>query len=254
MNRDPRDPAGIDELSRAWAEADAIDFANEAEAAAADPERIWRVAAGESSDGEVEALALAAATDSRISLAWRLARELGAGDDATESERATRARPGTPRPARGAWRAWPIAAALAATVLVAIGIELLRPDRRAPDSIWRDGAADASLVSPSEDGARRPRGAFVLRWRGGDEPSTRYTVRVTTDDLGLVYEVSDLAASQVTVPEAALSAWPAGTTLYWQVEARGPDGRLRASPAVRVVIADREPREAIEGIDKERRP
>lgn len=237
MNRDPRDPAGIDELSRAWAEADAVDAADEAEAAA-DPERIWRVATGESSDGEVRALALAAATDSRISLAWRLARELGAGDEATKAARATPARPEALRPARGIWRAWPIAAALAATVLVAVGLRLLEPDRREPDSIWRDGAAGDSLVSASEDGARRPRGAFVLRWRGGDEASTRYTVRVTTDDLELVYEVSDLGASQVTVPEAALAAWPAGTTLYWQVEARGPDGRLRTSPAVRVVLAD----------------
>lgn len=257
MSRDDaREPAEIDDLARAWAAADAVDaFAAEPDAAkgTADPERIWRAAAGESSAEEIRALARDATTDPGLSLAWRLARELGAGGE--ESDHA----PGavapidrTPRVWRQ-WRPWPIAAALAAAVLVVVGLRLLAPDGPAPEPVWRDGdaiggggggggiGASATLVPEGGDGALLPRGAFVLRWREPGthrDPSTRYTVRITTADLGLVYEDSDLESPHASVPEAALAPWPAGTTFYWQVEARSPDGGRISSPAVRVVLAD----------------
>lgn len=254
MSRDDgREPAELDGLARAWTAADAADaFQAELDISkrSADPERIWRAAAGESSTEEVRALAREATTDPGVSLAWRLARELAAAE---EAERAPVAAAPIDRSlsARRLWRPWPVAAALAAAVLVVVGLRLLAPLGPAP--VWRDGdtigggggvggvGASATLVPEGEDGALLPRGAFVLRWREPGthrDPSTLYTVRITTADLGLVYEDSHLESPHATVPETALAPWPAGTTFYWQVEARSPDGGRISSPAVRVVLAD----------------
>jgi hypothetical protein len=242
---DAPEPAEIDVLARAWTAADAADAFDaglDASSAAADPERIWRAAAGESSAEEIRALAREASKDPGVSLAWRLARELGAGAEAVDAPRGTEASVTSidrSRLGRRLWRPWPIAAAIAAAVLVVVGLRLLGPF--GPEPVWRGGdpsAGSQTIVPASEDGALRPRSAFTLHWLGAGEPATRYTVRVTTSDLELLYEALDLESLHATVPEAALAPWPAGTTFYWQVEARSPDGRRTSSPAVRVVLAD----------------
>jgi hypothetical protein len=257
---DERPSPEIDDLARAWAEADAADASDASDAADASdasdasntdegvpgPERIWNAAAGTASAEEIRELALQAATDPRVAIAWRLARELGAGSEELDPALAPQAQIDRSPPAglarggirRGIWRPWPVAAALAAALLVVVGLRFLAPVGPSPEPGWREGETSELLVPEGGDGAVRPRADFALRWRGVVEPSTRYTLRITTGDLRLVYEAFDLESPEATVPEEALAPWPAGTTLYWQVEARMPDGRRVSSPSVRVVLAD----------------
>jgi hypothetical protein len=226
------EPAKLDELARAWAEADLAEADLDA-LSEASTERILRAAAGEASAEEIEALARVAASDPGTSFAWRLAQGL-------RDEPAAPALVALPAPAPSAppriWRPGRIVAALAAAVLVAAGLGLFLPDRDEPR--WREGDSGFERAVASEDGARRPRAALLLRWQQLPDPATRYAVRVSTADLKPVFEADDLVATEITVPETALAPYPAGTTLYWQVEARGPDGALRTSPAVRVVLDD----------------
>jgi hypothetical protein len=232
MSDERREGANLDDLARSWAEADLAEADLEA-LSEESTERILRAAAGEASAAEIEALARAAATDPATSFAWRLAR--GLRDEPRATALAAVPAPATAAPGRS-WRPGRIAAALAAALLVALGLGIFLPDR--PDPGWRAGGPDLELVPSGEDGARRPRAALLLRWQQLPDPATRYAVRVTTGDLELVFQAEDLVAKEITVPESALVPYPAGTILYWQVEARGPDGTLQTSPAVRIVLAD----------------
>lgn len=237
MSRDPRaDAAAIEELARAWSAADAAELA--ASAPAGDAERIWRAAAGEASGDEVRRVVLEAATEPATALALRLARELGAGAEADAAALEAAAPPPSTRPL---WRLWPAAAAVAVVLAAVVGLRWLAPGPTPPPA-WRTGETAAALIDPGEEGAVKSRRAFTLRWRADLLPEARYTVRVTTSDLTPVHEAVDLEVPEATVPESALAAFPAGTTLYWQVEARTPDGRLFTSRTVRVVLAE-EPRE-----------
>jgi hypothetical protein len=237
----------LDDLARAWAAADALDVVDadlvpaEIDGGAEDPERIWSAAAGESSPEEMQALAQQAASDPRLALAWRLARELGAGSGEADRVRAGVGAVDRSLPVRRGWRVWQVAATLAAALLLVAGLLLLVPPGPAPEPAWRNGDSSARLLPEIEDGASRPRAAFVLQWREAGtprDPATRFSVRLTTADLRVVYEDSDFATPRATVPEEALAAWPARTTFYWQAEARLPDGRRISSPAMRIVLAD----------------
>src|SRR5690606_37978838 len=128
-------------------------------------------------------------------------------------------------------------AAVAMIVVAVVGLRWLAPPTT-PEPAWRAGETTADLIAPGEEGARKSRSDFTLRWRADRLPEARYTVRVTTSDLTPVHEASDLEVAETTVPESALAALPDGTTLFWQIEARTPDGRLLTSPAVRVVLGD----------------
>lgn len=226
------DDGKIEEIARAWAAADAAELG--AAAPAGDAEGIWRAAAGEATAEQVRRLALEAAAEPATALALRLARELGAGAELDEVALEAVA----PVPAaRPAWRLWPAAAAVAAVLAAVVGLRWLVP-LPVPEPTWRAGETAGSLVEASEEGARKSRRDFTLRWRADVVPGARYTVRVTTGDLTPIHEAVDLGVAEATVPESALAALPAGTTLYWQVEARTPDGRLLTSPAVRVVLVD----------------
>jgi len=236
VSRDPRADAGkLEELARAWTAADAAELA--ASAPAGDAEKVWQVAAGEASGEEVRRVALEAANDPATALALRLARELGAG---AEADAAALAAAGPAPAARPSWRFWPAAAAVVMVLAAVVGLRWLAPGPT-PEPAWRTGEAAAPLIDASEEGARKPRRDFTLRWRGDLLPGARYTVRVTTSDLTPVHEADDLEVPETTVPESALAALAAGTTLYWQVEARMPDGRLLTSRTVSVVLVD-EPR------------
>lgn len=236
MTRDRDDSAEyLEQVARAWRAADAAELGDSPPAAEA--ERIWSAAAGEASGDEIRQLAIQAATAPATALALRLARELGAGEELDAPAIVTPA----PAPSMLAgWRLWPAAAALAAVLVAVVGLRYVAP-AFAPEPIWRAADPERPLVDPSQDGAHKSRRQFYLRWDPEVAPGARYTARVTTSDLTPVFEASDLSSPETSVPESALAAFPEGTTLYWQVEARTPDGRLLVSPAIRVVLSD-EPR------------
>jgi hypothetical protein len=173
-----------------------------------DPERLLAVQRGGAPGAEAAAVVGHLAGCPSCSEAWRLARELPVFVEAA--------------PAAGArwWGGW-MRAGLAASI-VAAAVAGLRPS--AP--VYREGAARPIRSLIAEDRAL-PRSAFVLRWTGG-APGSRYDVDVATEDLAVLHRARGLEKAELTVPEAALAALPAGARVLWRVEAQAPDG-TRAS-------------------------
>ncbi|HEV7667626.1 MAG TPA: hypothetical protein VGS22_03815 [Thermoanaerobaculia bacterium] len=236
---------GIERLRRAFSTYEDP----EVEAEEIDAERIYRAAAGELPEDERRAVIDQVATSAAAGEVWRLAIELQRAEAkaAQETEEESFApeviltqpvgevvpfRRPVPAPIPVFRRRFltAIAALLAATIGFGLWTRM-----HAPAPTLR--GAGSALSTTIEDGARLPRGAFRLAWTPSAEPGTRYTVRVTTEDLRPVAEARRLETASYQVPEAALAALPAGTRLLWLVEARTTDGRTIASPAYEVEIA-----------------
>lgn len=233
MTRRPAESAEIEALAAAWAAADDAQ-AGEGGDRQASTERIWRAVSDELPPDELRALAVAVAADPELARTWRLARELGAGEQRPAESAAPRRIFRREAPAR----VW----ALAALLLAAIGILYWLPNVRsawAPVAPTLRGAEPETRLAPRiADGARLARGSFVLRWSAATNPAAVYSLRITTADLALVAEADDIAATELALAAEALAAWPAGTKLYWRVEARAPDGRTETSPLSMVVLVD----------------
>lgn len=228
------DPSELEALRGAWARADdrdAVGGTTRAPADRADPDRVWQAVAGELDPEALRALAEAAGRDPELARSWRLARELhAAGAGAAASGARVRWLPSA-SPVR--WLA------TAALLLVGLGVGLwLRPTSLEPGgSAWRGGAIQEVRPSTPE-GAVLPRREFVLRWVAVAAPEARYTLRVTTARLELVAEVTGLVAPEHRLAARDLAGLPAGTELFWQVDALLADGRTVSSPAVAVRLAD----------------
>lgn len=236
---------GIERLRRAFATYDDPEIDTEE----IDAERIYLAAAGELPEDERRAVIDQVATSAAAAEVWRLAVELqraeakGAQEDeeaafeaAEQEERPSGEvvpfRVATPAPRRFVPRRTflAIAALLAATIGFGLWTRMHAP---APEL----RGAGTVLAAEVADGSRLPRGAFRLAWKPLPDAATRYTVRVTTEDLRPVAEGLRLEGPSYQVPENALAAFPAGTRLLWLVEAKTPDGRTVASPAYEVEIA-----------------
>ncbi|NJL29925.1 MAG: hypothetical protein HC897_19520, partial [Thermoanaerobaculia bacterium] len=73
------------------------------------------------------------------------------------------------------------------------------------------------------------RDAVVLRWDGPE--GARYDVFVQTTGLAMVSEAHELETTEYQVPAEALADLPAGTRLFWRVEAVLADGSRLSSSA-----------------------
>jgi hypothetical protein len=236
---------GIERLRRAFSTYDDPEL----EVEEIDAERIYLAAAGELPEDERRAVIDQVATSAAAGEIWRLAVELqraeakgvqededaafevGELDDQPAGE-VIPFRVAAPAPRRFFPRR--SLTTIAAVLAVAIGFGLwTRMNAPAPELRGAGSALGATI----SDGATLPRDAFRLVWVPVPEAGVRYTVRVTTEDLRQVAEARRLEAPSYLVPKAALAAFPAGTRLLWQVEARGADGRTVASPAYEVEIA-----------------
>ncbi len=245
---------GIERLRRAFTTYEGPEVPN-AESEEIDTERIYRAAAGELTEDERRAVIDQVAMSSAAAEVWRLAVELQRAEGkavqemneaafATGEIEATyeigevgqvgevvpfrRAVPPPPRRVR--YRAL---TAIAALLAVTIGFGLWsRMHAPAPEL----RGAGSSLSATIADGAHLPREAFRLTWKPLPEAGTRYTVRVTTEDLRLVVEARHLETASYQVPADRLAAFPAGARLLWQVEAKSADGRTVSSPAYAVEI------------------
>jgi hypothetical protein len=126
----------------------------------------------------------------------------------------------------GRWRAVAAAAALAAGLLVAVGIyrETVVPGQ----PTYRDTpqAAVSSLIAA---GQALPRQAAVLRWTPLSGASS-YDVSVSTEDLRPVASAHGRTATAYQLPSDALAGLAPGARLLWQVEAVFPDGHRVISP------------------------
>jgi hypothetical protein len=185
------------------------------------PETVWAAVRGELV--EHTAVFEACAED------WRLAAVL-----ASQSSAAAAATPGKLLQGRfGQWRPLMAAAALAAGLLIVVGI--YRTGGFGPSQPTYREAGETAIRSLLPAGQALPRQGAVLRWSpvAGAES---YDVRLSTEDLRLVLTAQSQKAPSYAVPESALAGLPPGAKLLWQVDAVFPDGGRRSSPTFTVEL------------------
>ena len=195
----------FEKLSRAWAARDQ----SSAHEQHPDAEELYEAAAGNLGRARRLEIIDHVAKCAECTQAWRIALEVGARQAKVSV---------TQRP----WRF-----ALAASVVLAVGLVtyLVVPfDRGTPE--YRQGVDPLAPVSTI--GSTLPRDQFVLRWSAGP-PGTTYMVRLATADLATLLAKSDIAVPELVVPSSTLVNVKAGEELFWQVEAKLPDGRRVAS-------------------------
>jgi hypothetical protein len=176
-----------------------------------DVERVWRAVTGELPPEDRREVVERVAADPSWALAWRLAHEL----------RTASAEPVVPRAVGAEWKSRLRYAALAAAVLLALGIGLLTRDRSGPP-VNRGARAPVQSLVP--DGGSLPRRLCLLRWTG--PAGATYDVNVKSEDMERVHTAVGLTTPRYRVPEEFVSAFPPGARLLWQVHARLPDGTV----------------------------
>jgi hypothetical protein len=193
------------------------------------PETIWAAVRGELPPHEMREVVDHTARCEACAEDWRLAVEVD-----RQGAAQTQTAPGKVIVGRfGQWRPVFAAAALAAGLLVAVGVyrEAIVP-AQAPT--YREGEA-AQVRSLLPAGQAVPRQGAVLRWTplAG---ATSYDVSVSTEDLRQVASAQAQTAAEYRLPEAALAGLPGGAKLLWQVEAVFPDGHRVTSPTFTTLL------------------
>ena len=179
-----------------------------------DTVRVWKAVAGELPAEERREVIDKVATDPAYAEAWRVATELRrasgeslAGVVVTVPARAPRA-----------WRFSTLAAAAAALFAATFGVYLY--GTRTPATPIYRGAIESLVASDSS----LARDAFRLEWRA--PAGARFDVRVTTEELTVIDQVTGLEATTYLVPEDRLQELSPGATIFWQVEATLSDGAV----------------------------
>lgn len=195
------------------------------------PESVWDAVRGHSTPTEAESLLEHTLHCAPCARSWRLAMALAAevvGEDLGDSP-----------DKRGSvwWRRKPVWWALAASLVMAIGLQFL-PDRGAAPPALRtpNQSSSPAIESAVPEGEALSRDHFLLKWRPGPEGSL-YTVRVVTEDLQPVATARNLGVSEYLVPEPSLAALPPGSRLFWEVRMESPDGSRSVSPVFAVRLA-----------------
>jgi hypothetical protein len=195
------------------------------ETSAADSDRVWRALSEELPPSERRELVDRMGRDPALAESWRVARELS---------RDARPIPST----AGRVRVWPppwwmtsAAAVLLAAIGIAVTLQLSRPT---VDNTFREGAPYVvNALVPSD--TTLPREAFRLQWTPGPE-GARYHVRVTTDDLNVLADESDLVAPEYVVSRDRLATLAPGSRVLWQVDVVLPEGRTVSSQTFAVKV------------------
>lgn len=197
------------------------------------PERIWEAVAGRLDPGETRDLVDHVATCAACAEEWRLAVELGAGEERPAGAAGRGARP--------PWRTWlPLAASLSA---VALGIGFFE---------WREGGGDRPAegrrpvvrgevgeIRPLvADGAHLDRDRFVLRWTLPEGArSCSYTVLVQDAAGRPLARQEKLTAPQAEVPASAFAGLEASQPVFWMVTATcSGSGTRTSSQAWKVLL------------------
>ena len=202
----------LEKLSRAWLARDQ----SSAHEQHPDAEELYEAASGNLERARRLEIVDHVAKCAECTQAWQIALDVGARGSQVAVTR----------------RPWHFA--LAASVILAVGLVtyfVIPVDQGTPQ--YREGVDPLAPVSAI--GSTLPRDRFVLRWSAGP-PGTTYMVRLSTADLAPLLDQSDIVATELVIPGSMLANVKAGEQLFWQVEARLPDGRRVASHtyAVRV--------------------
>jgi hypothetical protein len=186
------------------------------------PEAIWSAVRGELPPGELRQVLEHTAACAACAEDWRLAAELQRQSAATEA-----VAPGKVLQGRfGRWRPLAAVAALAAGLLIAVGV--YRTGGFGPQEPTYREAGDAAIESLLPENQELPRQGAELRWSPVPGAES-YDVRVSTEDLRLVWTAEGQKAASHRIPESALAGLPLGAKLLWQVDAVFPDGTRRSS-------------------------
>lgn len=201
-----------------------------------DMDRVVAAVAGESDPDETLAVLDLVSAHRAWGAAWQQARTMLALQHEAPPETPSvaappamqslpRPQPALPRPANRAWIG--VVAALAAGVLAAVGVQVVRsPDEPA----YRD--ATTSTVASQTTSA--PRSAFELRWSAVPAGSD---VRVQVFDAGLapIDSASGLELRSHTVPAGVLTM-PVGSDVLWRLRITPPTGSHFDSPTFRTRV------------------
>jgi len=187
------------------------------------PETIWAAVRGELPPQALREVVDHTARCVACAEDWRLAVEV----DRQAAAEASEAPLGRVIVGRfGRWRPLAAAAALAAGLLVAVGVyrEAIVPSQ----PTYRE-TQQTQIRSLLPAGQALPRQAAVLRWTPVSGAAS-YDVSVSTEDLRQVAAAHGQTAAEYRLPQAELAALPAGTKLLWRVDAVFPDGHRVTSP------------------------
>ena len=191
------------------------------------PEAIWTAVRGELPPRELREVVEHTAVCAACAEDWRLAVEIEKQSAASQTATVPAGRVIQGR--FGRLRTWTAAAALAAGLLVAVG--LYRTGDFGPQEPTFREAPGTTVRSLLAEGQALPRQGAVLRWSPLPGAAS-YAVRISTEALRLVDTAQGQTATEYRVPDSSLAGLPAGTKLLWQVEAVFPDGIRQSSQTV----------------------
>lgn len=187
------------------------------------PETIWAAVRGELPPRELREVVEHTAVCAACAEDWRLAVEIEK-QEAPQTATLPVGRVITGR--FGQWRSWTAAAALAAGLLIAVG--LYRTGNFGPQEPTFREAEGTAVQSLIAEGQALPYQNAVLRWSPLPGAAS-YDVRISTEDLRVVDTVQGQTGTEYHIPDSALAGLPAGTKLLWQVDAVFPDGTRQSS-------------------------
>lgn len=189
-----------------------------------DLDLVWRAVSGQLPADQRRDLVDRMASDPACAEAWRVAHHFwqSAHAGVTAEEPVRYARVWTP-----SWLA------VAATVCIGIAVAIVQFTRPAGDEFRDQPGLTVEALTPAETLVARD--AVWLRWKPGP-PGSRYTLRVTTEDLQVLTTARELTAPEYRVEPDVLSKLPPGTRILWQLDVALPGGEVISSQtfAVRV--------------------
>jgi hypothetical protein len=191
------------------------------------PEELWEGVRGELAPHRLREILDHVALCSACAEDWRLAADLNrerAGEAAMIPGKVITGRFGR---FGQQWRPLAAAAALAAGLLLSIGVWRAEVAPQAP--VYRE-VSHESVRSLLPAGQALPRQDAVLRWSPLPGAAS-YDVRVSTEDvLQTVATAKGTTATELRIPASALASLPPGAKLLWQVDAVRADGTHETSP------------------------
>jgi hypothetical protein len=187
------------------------------------PETIWAAVRGELPPRELREVVEHTAVCAACAEDWRLAVEIE--KQSAPSQTATVPAGRVIQGRFGQLRTWTAAAALAAGLLVAVG--LYRAGSFGPQEPTYRGEENTAHSLLAE-GQPLPRQGAVLRW-SPVPGATSYDVRISTEDMRVVDTAQGQTTTEYRVPASALAELPPGTRILWQVDAVFPDGTRQPS-------------------------
>jgi len=186
------------------------------------PETIWAGVRGELQPQQMRDVLDHTASCASCAEDWRLAAEIE-----REASRTATAVPGKVIVGRfGQWRPLAAAAAIAAGLLIAVGVYQSGVGPR--ESTYRN-VEQTEVRSLLPEGQALSQQDAMLRW-SPVPGATSYDVQVSTEDLQVVATAQGQTATEYRIPAGNLAGFGPGTRLLWQVDAVFPDGTRQSSP------------------------